>query len=150
MTDDIRDAAISFEAIKTSLRQNKDGVALTLVVHPDDCPPELFRTWVGARFYVAMVELGEDEQPKISDAAMERMRAIQSAGMLCRSEAFYKFLVARGYADDAPLVDQEANAAEAMRRLLGIQTRSEMKTDDDAYNSFMLLRDDFLKWIKSN
>ena len=150
MTNDIRDAAISFEAVKASLRQNKDGVALSLVIHPDDCPPELFRTWVGARFYVAMVELGEDEQPKISDAAMERIRAIQSAGMLCRNETFYKFLVARGYADEAPPSEQESNAVEAMRTLIGIQTRADMKTDDEAYNNFILLRDEFMEWRKSN
>lgn len=44
---DVTDGAISFEAVKTSINQNKDGVILRLAIHPQECPPELLAAWVG-------------------------------------------------------------------------------------------------------
>ena len=45
---------IQFEAIKTSLKQSKDGYILTLAVHPDDLPDDLMRDFIGSRYVVVM------------------------------------------------------------------------------------------------
>ena len=54
---------IQFEGIKTGLRQSKEGYNLTLAVHPDDLPDDLMRDFVGSRYMVVMVRIGDDEQP---------------------------------------------------------------------------------------
>ena len=54
---------IQFEGIKTGLKQSKDGYMLSLAVHPDDLPDNLIRDFVGARYMVVMVRIGDDEQP---------------------------------------------------------------------------------------
>jgi len=43
---------IQFEAIKTGLKQSKDGYMLSLAVHPDELPDDLVRDFVGARYMV--------------------------------------------------------------------------------------------------
>ena len=57
MSDDIRQNALSFEAVKVSMNQDKNGIILRLNVHPNDCPKELHTDWVGTRYMVAMVRL---------------------------------------------------------------------------------------------
>jgi len=52
---------IQFEAVKTALRQSKEGYVLSLAVHPDDLPGDLMRDFVGSRYVVVMVRLGDDE-----------------------------------------------------------------------------------------
>ena len=54
---------IQFEGMKTALRQTKDGYSLTLAVHPDDLPDDLMRDFVGSRYMVVMVRVGDNEQP---------------------------------------------------------------------------------------
>ena len=42
-----REAALSFEAVKIGMTQNKDGIILRLAVHPQECPPSCTPTlWV--------------------------------------------------------------------------------------------------------
>ena len=55
--------AVNFEALKVSMRQNKDGYLLTLAVHPDEVPEEIMRDFVGSRYAVAMLRIGDDEMP---------------------------------------------------------------------------------------
>ena len=40
---EVRKNAMNFEAVKASMSQNKEGVILRLSVHPNDCPPDLYR-----------------------------------------------------------------------------------------------------------
>lgn len=54
---------IAFEALKVGLRQSKDGINITLVIHPDDVHPELLADPIGARYAVKLVRIGDDEQP---------------------------------------------------------------------------------------
>ncbi len=53
---------IQFEAIKTGLKQSKDGYMLSLAVHPDELHNDLMRDFVGSRYVVVMVRLGDDEK----------------------------------------------------------------------------------------
>ena len=54
---------IQFEAIKTALKQTKDGYSLSLAVHPDELPDNLMRDFVGSRYMVVMVRINDNEQP---------------------------------------------------------------------------------------
>jgi hypothetical protein len=63
MSDDIRQNALSFEAVKVSMNQDKNGIILRLNVHPNDCPKELHTDWVGTRYMVAMVRLNDEDMP---------------------------------------------------------------------------------------
>ena len=50
---------IQFESVKAGLRQSKEGYMLTLSVHPDDLPDDLMRDFVGSRYMVVMVRVGQ-------------------------------------------------------------------------------------------
>lgn len=148
--DSIRDKAIAFEGVKTSLSQNKDGMILRLAIHPNECPPQLLTDWVGTRYQVALVRIGDNEEPVASDETIRANRAIQSAGMLCRNEAFHKFMIDMGYVLEVEPMVQEQAVANAMREMLGIQSRSDFKTNAEALSQFEELKEEFLAWRKRN
>mgnify|MGYP003651223659 CR=1 FL=1 len=54
---------INFEAVKTSMMQDKNGTNIRLTIHPNDVPPELHKDWIGSRYMVVMVKLNEDGTP---------------------------------------------------------------------------------------
>ena len=54
---------ISFEAVKTSMMQDKNGTNIKLTIHPNDVPQDLHKDWVGSRYMVVMVKLNEDGAP---------------------------------------------------------------------------------------
>ena len=89
---DVRDAAVNFEAVKTSMSQSKQGTILRLALHPNEVPPSLHTDWVGSRYMVAMVKLGDDDQPEISTEQRDTGRLISSAGMLCRNVDFAHYI----------------------------------------------------------
>ena len=59
---------VSFEAVKTSILQDKNGTNIRLTIHPNDVPAELHKDWVGSRYMVVMVKLKEDGTPDKGDA----------------------------------------------------------------------------------
>ena len=54
---------VSFEAVKTSMMQDKNGTNIRLTIHPNDVPQDLHKDWVGSRYMVVMVKLNEDGTP---------------------------------------------------------------------------------------
>ena len=58
---------VSFEAVKTSMMQDKNGTNIRLTIHPNDVPAELHKDWVGSRYMVVMVKLKEDGTPDKGD-----------------------------------------------------------------------------------
>mgnify|MGYP001307623177 CR=1 FL=1 len=90
--DNIKDAAVHFEAVKTSMSQSKAGTILRLAIHPNEVPANLHTDWVGSRYMVAMVKLNEQDEPEISVEQREVDKLIASAGMLCRNPSFVEFL----------------------------------------------------------
>ena len=83
-----REAALSFEAVKIRMTQNKDGIILRLAVHPQECPPKLHTDFVGQRYGVALVALADDETPKHGPELEEIKKLKASAGALCRDADF--------------------------------------------------------------
>jgi hypothetical protein len=148
--EEVRKAAIHFEAVKVSMNQNKEGMALRLSIHPNDCPQELLADWVGTRYMVAMVKLTDDDQPDMRDEQRRIERMIASAGMLCRSEEFYEFLFEHGMCDFATEADaMEKESTSAVKSFCNIKSRADLRDSPKAREMFESLRDRFKEWKKA-
>ena len=139
MTMTIRDSAISFEARKLRMNQTKEGWVLHLAVHPNDAPEELMRTYVGTRYAVVMVEIGDDEQPVDNPAKVEANRTVVSAVMLSKNLKFQQ------WAGVDTLDNPEAAASDLIKKECKIDSRKELATNDEARELFDQLRSRFLE-----
>jgi hypothetical protein len=138
----IRDAAINCEVRKIAYRQTKDGVVVSFVLHPNDVPPSLANAQLGTRYMLALVEIGDDEQPKggAGNAQMnnetprqetktggarswDSMTAAQQAGILCADKAFQRFLTER---NDSVNEYTEAEAVNYIYENCGVASRREL------------------------
>lgn len=128
-----------FEAIKIAVKQDKEGYVLTLRMHPDEVPEEILRDFVGARYQVVMVRLDTDEQPMVREF---HDRSVKIAGLLCRDSGFWAFLNDRGEILEA----EEREATSWLRDYLGIQSRSELKTNPQARDKLDLLHKEYQAW----
>lgn len=117
--------ALQFEARKVALKQDRTGFVLTLAIHPDECPEEILRDFVGARYGCALVRIQDDE------SATPYNNRVQSAGMLCKQPTFQDFLD----------VDSEAAAAAELCKRCGIESRTELHGNEVAKMIF----DDLIK-----
>lgn len=129
--------AVHFEAVKIAMNQTKDGWKLVLAVHPDEAPEEVLRSLVGSRYMVALVELDGNEEPKpltrkpMDDAKRDAVWAAE----LCREPKFRRWLISRyGLPGDTPFTEDDA--ADVLRTLLGVQSRSEISTNEDVRRRF--------------
>lgn len=128
-----------FEGKKVALKQTKDGHVLTLAIHPDEIPEEILRDFVGARYMVVMVRIGENEEP------MERQpvnKHISIAGMLCRDPQFWEFL----FEQSLLLETNEEAATEWLKAYLNIDSRSELKDNEEAQIALNKILREFKEW----
>lgn len=133
---------LQFEGLKVALKQNKDGYVLTLNIHPDDVPIELLRDFVGARYQVVMVRLGEDEEPLDRQDAFTGEQSIRLAGILCRDPEFWEYLH-----DDLQIIDRnEKEASNWLRDAIGVISRAELKTNPEARNNLAKVKKEFEEW----
>lgn len=143
MTDPV-DAAVHFEAVKLSPKQDKSGFVLTTAIHPNDVPESLLRDWVGSRYMVAMVKMDDEGKPIEPPDVKAGREAVAKAAQLCRSPRFCQWLVDRGNAFDT----SEEAAAEAIRDHCGIASRSDLRTNTSARAAFNSLLDQFAREIE--
>lgn len=136
---------IQFEGIKTALKQTKDGYSLTLAVHPDDLPQDLMRDFVGARYMVVMVRMGDNEQPMDREKQYPGDTAVKIAGMLCRDPEFWQWL----YEKEWLFEKNEQACIEALSGILGIDSRKELKTNEQARTALDNVRRSFDAWRNS-
>jgi len=132
---------LQYEAIKVSLKQDKEGYILTLRVHPDSVPEELFRDYVGARYQVVMVRIGDDEKPLNRDNFSE---IVKLAGMLPRNPEFQKWLVSEGHIFDA----DEDEAVTWLKAQCQINSRSELANNPAASVRLRHINMEFQAWKK--
>lgn len=133
---------LQFEALKMALKQTKDGYILTLSIHPDDTPIELLRDFVGARYQVVMVRLGDNEEPLDRQDAFGGEQAIRLAGILCRDEEFWEYLH-----DDLQIMDRnEKEASNWLRDAIGVISRAELKTNQEARANLAKVKKEFEQW----
>jgi len=136
---------LNFEGIKIGLKQSKDGFVLTLAVHPDDIPDELMRDFVGSRYQVVMVRLGDDDQPLSREGEFPGDHAVKMAGILCRDPEFWRWLNDR----EMLMEKNEKACTEWLISYLSIESRKELKTDIEARNLFNQLKRSFDAWRKT-
>jgi hypothetical protein len=138
---EIREAAYGFEAVKSALRQTKDGISITLVIHPSDVPRDLLNDHIGQRYMVGMGKLSEEGEIIEGDGAREAKKMLVSCAALCRDSDFQRWIEDNGYAGEA---SEEAVAA-AVRGLLKVGSRAEIKTNEEAQKRYASLRQLFIK-----
>jgi len=119
--------ALQFEARKVALKQDRTGFVLTLAIHPDECPEEILRDFVGARYGCALVRIQDDE------SATPYNNRVQKAAMLCKDSKFQDYLG----------VDNEDDAAEVLCKHCGIESRTELHGNAKAQQVFDSLIDRF-------
>jgi hypothetical protein len=134
--------SINYEAVKVSLRQNDKGFMLTLGIHPDDIPENLFRDFVGARYAVAMVRIGEDEKPFVRTKPNSY---VQMSGILARDSAFQQWLVHTNQTSEY----SEQSAVDVIHQVCDINSRSELATNASAQRLLINLKNKFDEWVKT-
>jgi hypothetical protein len=135
---------LNFEGVKVALKQDKTGYVLTLSMHPDDIPEDLLRDFVGARYQVVMVRIGGDESPMDRQAEFESDKSIRIAGLLCRDPKFWKFLF-----DDSQIFEEdEESCTDWLRDYLNVQSRSELKTNEDARKRLDKIYREYKEWAQ--
>ena len=140
---DVKDLALKFEAIKVSMSQDKNGTNLRLCIHPDDVPQELHKHWVGSRYMIAMVKLDDEDQPEISDEQRKKERLMKSAIMVCKEKSFWMYMEDTSPFEEDLKVNSEEACAVLLRDRLGIDSRSDLKTNDVALKKFENLLMDY-------
>ena len=136
----IKDASYGFEAIKSVLRQSKDGIVISLVIHPSDVPVPLLSDPIGSRYMVGMARVGDDEEIIEPESVREGKRMVTSCGALCRDSDFQRWLVDNGFTDD----QTETAAAATVKRLLKVDSRAELKSNVDAQRRWSIIRQNFI------
>jgi hypothetical protein len=130
----------NFEAVKMAMKQDRTGYVLTLSVHPDEVPEEIMRDFVGARYQVVMVRLGEGTVPLNREQDLPP-NVVQAAAMLCKDPLFHEFLVTMSLTSHG-----EVAATEWLREELGIASRSELKGNHEATRKFQYIQQEFQSW----
>ena len=128
------DIAESFEAKKYAYRQTKDGMVLSFVLHPDDVPKEIATAPIGQRYMVACAQIDDHENPIRPRATTDAEKALARANLICRDETYIHWVRMNFYqwhVVDETLEDEEY-AAEVIRFICGIGSRSELKTNPEA------------------
>jgi hypothetical protein len=130
-----------FEAKKVALKQTKDGIVMSLAIHPDELPEELMRDFVGARYMVVMVRLGDDEKP-INREEYAGAQLVKLAGMLCRDKEFWRYLNEEGLLFNM----NESDCIKFLQSYLCINSRSDIKINFEAQNALKNLYAQYKEW----
>lgn len=144
MSDNIRDHTIQVEVVKTNLRQTKDGTYITFVLNPNDNVDRLTSAHVGQRYMMVLAEIDDNEEVVPDEEGVRKRKAIASAGLLCRQQAFQGFLAY----ETGRIILEEQVCEDVLREYLGVKSRSELNTKPEALNKFLDLRARFLHYVK--
>ena len=130
-----------FEGKKVALKQTKDGIVMSLAIHPDDLPEELMRDFVGARYMVVMVRLGDEEKP-LNREEFAGSQLVKLAGILCRDKDFWDYLY-----DDGQLFEKnEAACVDWITSYLGVNSRADIKINQEAQRLLKEMNAKFKEW----
>lgn len=138
------------ECKKDGIRQNQDGLMkLTLALHPNDIPAQLYTDPMGQRYMMVLAPIGDDEQPlPVTPKAEKEPRAwkelspVEQAGILATQSAFQSF----AGAINSLVAPAEEHAAQYIRNYCGIQSRRELICTAAAQEKFKELCAKFYDW----
>lgn len=145
---DAADTALNFEAMIVGLRGTKEGLNITLQLHPQEgCLPALFEAGVGQRLMVSAVAIGDNEEIAPPASVLEGVRAVRKAGILCANSEFQDFLVAQhGVEQRQPGKESEEAAKLFTRAWCRVRSRSDLKYDRAAQLRLDELVEEFTAW----
>jgi len=135
---------LQFEAVKIAMKQDKTGIILTLNIHPDELPIDLMRDFVGARSQVVMVRLNDTDKPMSRDAEYSR-DPVRTAGILCRDKQFAQYL----HSKEQIFEMKEDDVIEWLKGELDIESRTELKEDQQKAKKFWAINEEFQSWKQS-
>jgi len=115
---------MAFEALKIALKQDRGGHVLTLVIHPDETPDQLWRDPVGKRYGVALVALDEEGEAFNDEAEGERV--FKMHGARCRDAGFQLFMLGPNDATESKK-DREESCRDAVKKSLGIASSTDIR-----------------------
>lgn len=130
-----------FEGKKVALKQTKDGIVMSLAIHPDDLPEELIRDFVGSRYMVVMVRLGDEEKP-LNREEFAGSQMVKLSGMLCRDKDFWEYLHEGGQLFEK----SEVACVEWLQSYLNIPSRSDLKVNKLAQEELKTLYGEYKEW----
>tara|TARA_Y100001937_G_scaffold53512_1_gene73781 strand:- start:1034 stop:1450 length:417 start_codon:yes stop_codon:yes gene_type:complete len=130
--------ALHFESIKMALKQDATGFVLTLRVHPDELPEELFRDFCGARYIVAMARISDDETP------VSYKNRTKEAGILCKNKSFWEYLSS----EIGEEVSSESSAVKVLYSICAISSRVQLNNSAKAKKAFDNMMENYNEWSK--
>lgn len=136
--------AFNFEAKKAAFTQSKGGYFIKLELDPLDMPTELATDSVGQRYMVALAPMSDfeaDEKEQAGD------RAVQLAGIACRTPDFWFFLkkkTGKKIADP-----NEEWATDLLKALTRVGSRAEYKTNEAAREKFYAIFAKYETWLET-
>tara|TARA_Y100001963_G_C6454163_1_gene297215 strand:- start:13 stop:327 length:315 start_codon:yes stop_codon:yes gene_type:complete len=99
-----------------------------------------------------MVQLSDDDQPVKTQEANESDGLMQQAGMLCRSPRFQTWIHERALTDieerDVWGESEEEHTARVLKKLCGIDSRRELRSNADARRVFTELCDAYIEEVE--
>ena len=123
------------------MKQDKTGVILTLNIHPEELPVELLRDYVGARYQVVMVRLNGEDKPMNRDQEYSR-DPVRTAGILCRDKQFAQYL----FDKEEIFEKKEADVIEWLKGEIDIESRTELKEDQQKAKKFWAIYEEYQRW----
>lgn len=132
---------LQFEAVKVAMKQDKTGIILTLNIHPEDLPVDLMKDYVGARYQVVMVRLNGEDKPMNRDQEYSR-DPVRTAGILCRDKQFAQYL----FEKEEIFEKKEADVIEWLKGEIDIESRTELKEDQQKAKKFWAIYEEYQRW----
>lgn len=158
--------AVNFEAKKDGCTQRQSGDwVIRLTVQAADLPQSVMRAAPGTRYVVALVQVDDNEQPvriaRDTEAASQQPRPVSSPtalggarksygerlGIACGKPQFRMFLFEK--LERSRLIGTEEEAAEAVRLLCGVTSRSETIVGSPAGEKAAALLADYDVWRRT-
>lgn len=116
-------------------------MVLTLRVHPDELCSRVIRDFVGARYQVVMVRLNDVDKPMSRDSEYSR-DPVRTAGILCRDKQFAQYL----FDKEEIFEKKEADVIEWLKGEVDIESRTELKEDQQKARKFWAIYEEYQQW----
>jgi hypothetical protein len=140
--------SISFECKKDALQQRQSGDwKVSFTIQGTDMDERLTRAAMGARFVAVLVEVNDDETPKEQPRGRIDWREVQpaaQAGIRCAEPRFRAYLAA----EHGIATKTAQEAAEAVRTICGVNSRSEFSTDQRKRVLWHQLDSGYREWAR--
>ena len=143
-----------------SAHSSKTGTTITLAL-PDSDELSKVAGFDGKRYMLALVEIGDDEQPVQQPSSPEvgytpptpdvpakpkGGYAAKWLGLRCQEQVFWRFLSESPHLTSP--VQSAIDAADVVRDVCGVKSRAEIDNDKMAFTRFeTLIRLPYMKWV---